>query len=196
MEGTAAGVTSSTLSRSSTVEEGDFLEGAEAKLPAPPPSAARRLHPRRPRARLARPARHAPLPPRLVRLHGRHGDPGVLLLPQPEEPPALPRVGTPRRRASREVRSPAEEELVGASTTPSLRARLCRLRARLYCHIGSRRVASQGTPLPPLPPTNHQNCALTTTFTGFPFKTPDRSNPYPSAATAHAHFTKAVTTVH
>ena len=32
MEGTAAGVTSSTLSRSSTVEEGDFLEGAEAKL--------------------------------------------------------------------------------------------------------------------------------------------------------------------
>ena len=34
---------------------------------------------------------------------------------------------------------------------------------------------------------NHQNCALTTTFTGFPFKTPDRSNPYPSAATAHAH---------
>ena len=34
MEGTAAGVTSSTLSRSSTVEEGDFLEGAEAKLKA------------------------------------------------------------------------------------------------------------------------------------------------------------------
>ena len=32
MEGTAAGFTSSTLSRSSTVEEGDFLEGAEAKL--------------------------------------------------------------------------------------------------------------------------------------------------------------------
>ena len=70
-----------------------FARRASRSLSRPPRLLrSRRLHPAAsPSASSARPTCSSST--RLVRLHGGHGDPGLLLLPQPEEPPALPRVG-------------------------------------------------------------------------------------------------------
>ena len=187
----------STLRRSTSrvgrlEEEHDLDHGAvgrrmwQALVARPRPAAAAPRPAPRPRAPVV-PAAPAvppagPPPGDAARAVERREAPAVLVVVgiegrAPESPSSSPR----GRAARREV---AEEELEAPSRRR--RARLCRRACARQQQSQTQQLQQQPAKARRHPRRHQKTIAMRTdvSFTGFPFKTPDRSNPYPSAATA------------